>query len=246
MNLIELYDGWLENISFGPDIEVKTAQLKKYINEIERDIVSREQGEHHILESLLRLRCLALNCLFEIHCTDREVERFAAVNERLYNLTRHMYERTDMLNDFIKSMPLHEEDDDIMVNAYLRLWDDAGSSVLEFDDDDFYGSYFAGMIDLLLMMDSDYIHIEDIMSRTHIEDRVLIIDDRVRNRIMDDGQSWNDGVLKNPKFSHLVICHAVHNICEHKNFSIPDLLRMNTFEVTVEMKIQHISGGRTQ
>lgn len=25
MNLIELYDGWLENISFVPDIEVKTA-----------------------------------------------------------------------------------------------------------------------------------------------------------------------------------------------------------------------------
>lgn len=84
----------------------------------------------------------------------------------------------------------------------------------------------AGMIDLLLMMDSDYIHIEDIMSRTHIEDRVLIIDDRVRNRIMDDGQSWNEGVLKNPKFPHLVICHAVHNICEHKNFSIPDRLRI--------------------
>ena len=149
MNLIELYDGWLENISFVPDIEVKTAQLQKYINEIERDIVSREQGEHHILESLLRFRCLALNCLFEIHCTDREVERFAAVNERLYNLTRHMYERTDMLNDFIKSMPLHEEDDDIMVNAYLRLWDDAGSSVLEFDDDDFYGSYFFEFFKLL-------------------------------------------------------------------------------------------------
>ena len=145
--------------------------------------------------------------------------------EMLYNLTRHMYERTDMLNDFIKSMPLHEEDDDIMVNAYLRLWDDAGSSVLEFDDDDFYGSYFAGMIDLLLMMDSDYIHIEDIMSRTHIEDRVLIIDDRVRNRIMDDGQSWNDGVLKNPKFSHLVICHADHKIWAHNNVSIPARLR---------------------
>ena len=29
MNLIELYDGWLENISFVPDIEVKTAQLQK-------------------------------------------------------------------------------------------------------------------------------------------------------------------------------------------------------------------------
>ena len=91
MNLIELYDGWLENISFVSDIEVKTAQLQKYINEIERDIVSREQGEHHILESLLRLRCLALNCLFEIHCTDKLFERFSSVNDRLYNLTRHMY-----------------------------------------------------------------------------------------------------------------------------------------------------------
>lgn len=43
-----------------------------------------------------------------------------------------------------------------------------------------------------------------------------------------------------PWTRRIVICHAVHNVCEHKNFSIPDLLRMNTFEVTVEMKIQHI------
>ena len=36
------------------------------------------------------------------------------------------------------------------------------------------------------------------------------------------------------------MCHAVHDICTHKNYSIPDLLRMNTFEVSVDIKIQQI------
>ena len=74
---------------------------------------------------LLSLRSWALNNLFDNHCTDEEVRRFAVVNEQLYDMTQRMYERTRMLNDFINMMPLHEKDDDLTVEANLRFWDDA-------------------------------------------------------------------------------------------------------------------------
>ena len=68
----------------------------------------------------------------------------------------------------------------------------------------------------------------------------LIPDDTEINNRMDDGTTWAEAWLRHPKLDHLVICHAVHDICTHKNYSIPDLLRMNTFEVSVDIKIQQI------
>ena len=56
--------------------------------------------------------------------------------------------------------------------------------------------------------------------------------------VVESGVSWAEGNLKHPKLSNVIICHAVHDICVHKNYSIPDLLRMNSYEVLVELKIQ--------
>jgi hypothetical protein len=54
-----------------------------------------------------------------------------------------------------------------------------------------------------------------------------------------DGQSWAEGVIKKCKRpADVNVCHAVHDICEHKYYSIPDLLRMKTFEMCVGLKIQ--------
>ena len=129
-----------------------------------------------------------------------------------------------------------------MVEANLRFWDDGVASVLELEDDDFFGSDFARMIELISMLDSEYTHWDyvcKVTTSTGIEEGYLKIDDDIKNDL-DDGATWAEGWLKHPKLDHLVICHAVHDICTHKHYSIPDLLRMNTFEVSVEMKIQQI------
>ena len=147
-----------------------------------------------------------------------------------------------MLNELIKTMPLHEKDDDVVVQANLKFWDDGAMSVLELEDDAFYCSDFARMIELLAMVDYKYTHLDyvhQICTSTGIEGGVLKVDDDIKDDF-DDGTTWAEGWLKHPKLDHLVICHAVHDICTHKHYSIPDLLRMNTFEVSVEMKIQQI------
>ena len=243
----------IREMNSGPE---KTLCLQRFVKDIEKDLldisgdvldlIKRRHDitadEYTLLELLLSLRSWALNNLFDNHCTDEEVRRFVAVNEQLYDMTQRMYERTRMLNDFIKTMPLHEKDDDVTVEANLRFWDDGAASVLELEDDDFYGSDFARMIELLSMVYSEYTHWDyvcNITTSTGIKEGCLKIDDDIKNDL-DDGSTWAEGWLRHPKLDHLVICHAVHDICTHKDYSIPDLLRMNTFEVSVEMKIQQI------
>ena len=236
--------------------DIKAAFLQRFVQQIEKDILSISgdvldlntrrrdiaPAEYDLLEALLSKRSWALNNLFEYHCTAQEVTRFAAINDQLHNMTQGMYERTKMLNELIKTMPLHEKDDDVVVQANLKFWDDGAMSVLELEDDAFYCSDFTRMIELLAMVDYKYTHLDyvhQICTSTGIEGGVLKVDDDIKDDF-DDGTTWAEGWLKHPKLDHLVICHAVHDICTHKHYSIPDLLRMNTFEVSVEMKIQQI------
>ena len=241
----------------NPSVE-KTASLKSFIIDIEKEILEiagdvldylliiRKRltpGQFELLDALLDLRGWALNSLFEVHCSDEEVRRFTAINDKLYTMTESMYERARMVNDLIKTMPLHEKDDDVEVEAKLKFWEDGAPSVLEIEDDDFYGSDFTRMIVLRSIIDSDYRSYDEI-ERVAIYPKLvngkLISDDTEINNRMDDGTTWAEAWLRHPKLDHLIVCHAVHDICTHKNYSIPDLLRMNTFEVSVDIKIQQI------
>jgi len=249
------YDEQSDNVDLFTG-DARVAYLQRFVRDIEKDVLAISgdvldsharrrditPSEYDLLEALLSKRSWALNTLFENHCTDLEVTRFTAINNQLYDMTQRMYKRTRMLNEFIKTMPLHEKDDDVMVEADLKFWDDGAMSVLELEDDAFYCSDFARMIELMAMVDSDHIHLDEIRHitvSTSIERGELKVDDDITNDL-DDGTTWAEAWLRHPKLDHLVICHAVHDICTHKNYSIPDLLRMKTFEVSVEMKIQQI------
>ena len=241
----------------NPSVE-KTASLKSFIIDIEKEILEiagdvldysliiRKRltpGQFELLDALLDLRCWALNSMFEVHCSDEEVRRFTAINDKLYTMTENMYERARMVNELIKTMSLHKKDDDVEVEAKLKFWEDGAPSVLEIEDDDFYGSDFTRMIVLLSLIDSDYKSYDEI-ERVAIYPKLvngkLISDDTEINNRIDDGTTWAEVWLRHPKLDHLIVCHSVHDICTHKNYSIPDLLRMNTFEVSVDIKIQQI------
>ena len=241
----------------NPSVE-RTASLKSFIIDIEKDILGIAGDvldyslivrkrltpfQFELLDALLDLRCWALNSMFEVHCSDEEVRRFTDINDKLYTMTERIYERARMVNKLIKTMPLHEKDDDVEVEAKLRFWEDGAPSVLEIEDDEFYGSDFTRMIVLLSLIDNDYRsydEIERVSIYPKLAEGKLISDETEIKNDMDDGTTWAEAWLRHPKLDHLVICHAVHDICTHKNYSIPDLLRMNTFEVSVDIKIQQI------
>ena len=252
------YETLSNNIHEMIEGEEKILLLKMFVKDIEKDILEIAGDvldyslivrkrltpfQFELLDALLDLRGRALNSLFEVHCSDEEVRRFTAINDKLYTMTESMYGRARMVNDLIKTMPLHEKDDDVEVEAKLKFWEDGAPSVLEIEDDEFYGSDFTRMIVLRSIIDSDYRSYDEI-ERVAIYPKLvngkLIPDDTEINNRMDDGTTWAEAWLRHPKLDHLIVCHAVHDICTHKNYSIPDLLRMNTFEVSVDIKIQQI------
>ena len=233
-----------EKIRNMQPLEERTALLKTFIMDIERDILNIS-GD--VLDSSIRkgryysrYEFEMMDTLFHVHCSDEEVQRFTDVNKQLYDLTERMYERTRMVNELIRSMPVHEKDDDIKVEAKLRFWEDGEPSVLKIEDDAYYGSDFTRMIILLSIIDSDYKcydEIEQIYVNSQIVEGRVISEDNIDN-YLDDGTTWAEAWLRHPKLDHLVICHAAHDICTHKHYSIPDLLRMNMFEMSVNIKIQ--------
>ena len=252
------YETLSNNIHEMIEGEEKVLLLKMFVKDIEKDILEIAGDvldyslivrkrltpfQFELLDALLDLRGWALNSLFEVHCSDEEVRRFTAINDKLYTMTESMYERARMVNELIKTMPLHEKDDDVEVEAKLRFWEDGAPSVLEIEDDEFYGSDFTRMIVLLSLIDSDYKsydEIERVAIYPKLVEGKLISDDTEIKNDMDDGTTWAEAWLRHRKLDHLIVCHAVHDICTHKNYSIPDLLRMNTFEVSVDIKIQQI------
>ncbi len=46
---------------------------------------------------------------------------------------------------------------------------------------------------------------------------------------LDDGQTWAEGPLRIPQLDHVCVCYAVHALCTHMRYSIPDLLHMTTY-----------------
>ena len=237
-----------------PTSEERTELLRNYVRELEADILRITRNNNEIsdlvkrtppskireVSFLLAYRCSALNTMFYDHCSDNEVKQFATINEHLYNTTQHMYERTNMARDFLQTMPTHYKDSDVWIESKLQFWCDDAASVLKLDEDDYYGSDFANMITLLSTIERDFYHreeIDQIYLQSEIIDGKVVVKDDIVN-FLDDGKSWAEGYLRHEKLSHLTICHAVHDICDHKSYSIPDLLRMNSFEISVDIKIQ--------
>ena len=57
---------------------------------------------------------------------------------------------------------------------------------------------------------------------------------------LNDGTTWAESWLDREEFKEITICHAVHDLCTHKYYSIPDLLRMNDFWIEIKITHQHI------
>ena len=97
---------------------------------------------------------------------------------------------------------------------------DEGGVVLGFEDDADYGSNFAQMIDAIAWTED-----LEIRSCTSHPDETIEPD------YLDDGTSWAEGCLTLSQFEDIIVCHAIHDLCTHKNYSIPDLLRIPSYTI---------------
>lgn len=172
------------------------------------------------VKELLSDRHFILGKMFRIHVTEQEVARFREVNDHLLKLTCKMFSEHKKLLDSLKGNPVLSVTswDDVVLESKLDVDEDA--EVLHYDDDDNYGSDFLHMIEALAWT-------EDL----EIYSCNTILGEKPEPDRLDDGCSWAEGCLDVPQFEGIGVCYAVHELCTHKNYSVPDLLRIRSYSL---------------
>lgn len=186
--------------------------------------VSKKELTEQVKE-LLSDRHFILGKMFRLHVTEQEVVRFREVNDHLLELTRKMFNDHKKLLDSLKDNPVLYVAcwDDVVVESRLDVDEDA--EVLHYDDDDDYGSNFSQMIDAIAWT-------EDL----EIRSCNTILGEEPEPDHLDDSTTWVEGCLDVPKFNGFNVCYAIHDLCTHKNYTVPDLLRIRSYSVLNTVK----------
>ena len=220
--------------------------MRFYLRYIDEDTILK-------LEELADERCSILNQMFK--ASPQEVKRFEEINTLLYELTQKTYKRTPRLyRSLLKDKKDPSFDDDYNIEGILRYVYNDEESVLQLEDDEYYASDFNYMLEFLTYLIDKSRNIPKAIENTSIlynPEHTPNITDEELDCVdsLNDGQTWAEGHLQIPEFKTICICYAVHDICLHKPYSIPDLLRMNDFWIEVQLTCQHIinqSGKRFQ
>ena len=188
---------------------------------------------------LLTQRRSLLNRMFE--CNPEEVERFCKVNNLLVDLTGKMHAKAlSLYEGILKEGHDPDFDDDITVEATLQfVFSNYVDSVIrDYVEENIYGSQFSDMLDILTDLYEDDGDPECAFCETsfNLRHRVgMSASEFGLDNFLDDGISWDEAPLNRPEFEDICICHAVHDLCCNKLYSIPDLLRMNDFGVEVKV-----------
>lgn len=203
-------------------IEIVGSDLEEFMYD-ELPKASKEE-----VKCLLRERRDILNDMFQP--TEANLAQFSKVNDELFRLTMALNER---VRKFIAKKELlldtPDFDDDYELEGTLKFVFNDETSICHLPDDEYYGSNFAVMIKTIY---EGYTH-------SGIESIVTINEHRDP---LDDGVSWYEDPFKRfPDFKDFIICYAVHDLTDHKLYSIPDLLRLNDFWSEVNFKAQSIT-----
>ena len=219
-----------------------------------KPLSSLDAGQKEALEEALSVRQDLLNDMFL--CTQEEVMDFRRTNERLYALTQKLHEKAvSLYRALLKEGYDPDFDDDIMVDGSLKfVFNEALGSVILSDKEkrvlfdkplEPYGSDFPAMLDILSEYYEDALMPEcascSVSYKTSHNTQMDAREYGLEN-YLDDGKTWAEpGPLGRDEFGDICICHAVHDLCTHKLYSVPDLLRMNDFWCEVRITHQLLS-----
>lgn len=196
------------------------------------------------VRELMSDRSYILGILFEKHCTPSEVERLERINDLLLEMTNRTYRRTADLARRVLATIKDPLDDDYEIEGILMPEFALPYSVLRLEDDAYYGSDFVRMATILQETEEyqppiahAHCYPDQIRNYTPaITDKELGCENE-----MDNGTSWAESWLRNPKFGDICVCYALHVLVTDMNWSIPDVLRINDFKIEVTYKVRQFS-----
>ena len=205
-------------------------QLRKRLQECE-DYLLRiakpfegywEKATEYVIDDHLITRQSILNKMFANRTTEAEVRRFEVVNERLLALTKQLNERHRTLQDQMSAIHTLGGEPFELETTLLYSHNDDNPQFLEMEEDAFYGSRWNEMLWV-------------IGQNSRLDDICWCCGDHICD--LDDGQTWAEGPLRIPQLDHICICYAVHALCTHMHYSIPDLLRMTTYAFNYQLNM---------
>lgn len=216
---------WIELKATLRFVEDKIFQIMDY-----HGWMMKKEMEEKVKE-LLSDRHVIIGKMFRLHVTEQEVVRFREVNGHLQELTRKMFCEHKKLLDSLKGNHVLSVTcwDDVVVESRLDVDEDA--EVLHYDDDNDYGSNFSQMIDAIAWT-------EDL----EIRSSCTTLGEEPEPDLLDNSTTWAEGCLDVPQFDGINVCYAIHDLCTHKNYSVPDLLCIRSYSVlnTVKDNRKHI------
>lgn len=214
-------------------LRTRLLQVEQHVKEIGGDLqrsvwqlqeLSKEETNE--LRRLLEQRRSLLNDMMQP--TAAEVKRLEQQNGRLLQLYRELCANVHWAGGFQRVMsegepsshtrPCHTEG--ILFYEYDLFGDEP--SVLSLSEDDYYGSDFAYMMQLMTSWKDDLCKLATVCA-PHVPPT--------------NDTTWADGILFHPAFQHINICYPLHVACCHLLYSVPDVLRMNRFERRVDMQL---------
>lgn len=218
---------WIELKSTLRFVEDKILHIMDY-----QGWMMKKELEEQVKE-LLSDRHFIMGKMFRLHVTEQEVVQFCDVNDHLLELTHKMFCDHKKLLDSLNNNPILSVTswDDVVVESKLDVDEDA--EVLHYDDDDDYDSDFTQMIDAIAWTED--LEILSCFTTLGEEPEPDHLDNSSR-------WSWAEGCLDVPQFKGIGVCYAVHDLCTHKNYSVPDLLRIPSYSVlnTIKGNRKHI------
>lgn len=215
-----------ENITKEKVVEIES-EIKSFYKCYDDfiDLMPLTQESDKKLATLFYKRRYVLNGLFKE--TQENLARLQKVSAHLKFLSAKMFERVKAMKEKINLICDDPDfDDDCEIEATLSFSYNDEDSVLRLPDDDYYGSDFQFM---LLALSQYY----DEKSRF---DCILDIGPDSEN--LDEKLNWNISPLN---FPQLNICYATHCVCDHHDYSIPDLIRMNDFWTEIKFTEQSLT-----
>lgn len=210
--------------------QTNTDYLQRYLRQCESEILmlaydenDREQfilsNEDRILEQA-EIRCVLLNRIFELHCSETNLRDLEATNNRLIQMEAKVLEIHKQRHQQLTV--IHP---DYKLDTNLTYCHDAQNPQLIIrEDDGFYGSQWSDMMEIL-----------DLIHGVEMTDNLYGCYDNFYD-------SYHNGLpLKDPCYIDLVFpqpipfCYSFCELCNHQHYSIPDIMRMTTYHIRQEV-----------
>ena len=213
------------------DLRHELGKIEKNIREIKKTLEGR-RGKWYdpkILDQMQTQLILRRNILNRMFVPSEDnLKKLISINDHLYSLTMKLHKRVQKLYA-AKSLWFddHDFDDSFNLEGTLQFVYNDSESVLGLNDDSYYGSDFEEMIETIYKFHT--------IRLKYIETANPDIPQ------LDDGKSWNEYPFHDSVYDGIIICHAVHSLCDHQLYSIPDLLRLNDFWAEVKLEVQSIT-----